>query len=150
VVAAAMIDRLVHHADVVALKGDPTGSRTATWVAFRGRQPRNHDQGGRFPTGEKGSIFDRRRQRGGIPRARRATEAAYAAHGQDLPAQARSRSAHDGALKQLTNLQSIHDRPAVVESGDTPTPPDRLAGRTDAVSIWAMSTRFGGSQTPAT
>src|SRR5215470_3663857 len=30
IVAAAMIDRLVHHAEVIALKGTPTGSKTET------------------------------------------------------------------------------------------------------------------------
>jgi hypothetical protein len=49
VVAAAMIDRLVHHADVVALKAIPTGSKTETSAASPRPPPRNHDdQGGQL------------------------------------------------------------------------------------------------------
>jgi hypothetical protein len=47
VVAAAMIDRLVHHANVVALKATATGSRTETRAASPRPPPTNHDdQGG--------------------------------------------------------------------------------------------------------
>src|SRR5215469_7509099 len=42
VVAAAMIDRLVHHAEVIALKGDSYRSRTETSAASPPR-PTNHD-----------------------------------------------------------------------------------------------------------
>ncbi len=46
VVAAAMIDRLVHHAEIIALKGDSFGCATRTWRA------------GRLTT-EGGSLFNR-------------------------------------------------------------------------------------------
>ena len=42
--AAAMIDRLVHHAEILNLKGDRTGSRTRTWALHRPpRPPRSGD-----------------------------------------------------------------------------------------------------------
>ncbi len=61
-VAAAMIDRLVHHAEVISLKGESTGSRTATsaasprppkpvtrtttgWISIHPEQP-DHDSAG--------------------------------------------------------------------------------------------------------
>ena len=61
VVAAAMIDRLVHHAEVVALKGDSYRLKDRDL----GRVPavidrRTMTEGGQFSTGERGSIFDRR------------------------------------------------------------------------------------------
>jgi DNA replication protein DnaC len=61
VVAAAMIDRLVHHAEVVALKGDSyrlkkPRPRPSPGVVNRG----NLNTRGQFSTGGKGSNFDRR------------------------------------------------------------------------------------------
>ncbi len=45
VVAAAMIDRLVHHAEVIALKGDSYRLKTATSAASRPPQaPTNEDR----------------------------------------------------------------------------------------------------------
>src|SRR4051812_47189098 len=72
IVAAAMIDRLVHHAEILALKGDSTACAIAT---SHGRPattelsaprcwPRRlrrlaHPQGGQLSTGETGPVFDR-------------------------------------------------------------------------------------------
>ena len=60
VVAAAMIDRLVHHAEVVSLKGDSYRLKDRDL----GRVPTDDDryvdrQGGQFSTVERGSIFSR-------------------------------------------------------------------------------------------
>jgi hypothetical protein len=56
IVAAAMIDRLVHHAEVIALKATATASKTATSAASQPQQPpTNEDQ-----TMSGGSVFARR------------------------------------------------------------------------------------------
>ena len=61
VVAAAMIDRLVHHAEVVALKVTAIGSRTATLAASQRPPPRSHDsKRGQFSPVARGSVFGRR------------------------------------------------------------------------------------------
>ncbi|MGH3332263.1 MAG: ATP-binding protein [Nocardioidaceae bacterium] len=44
VVAAAMIDRLVHHAEVLALKGDSYRLKGRDLGASQRRHPRNHDR----------------------------------------------------------------------------------------------------------
>jgi hypothetical protein len=59
VVAAAMIDRLVHHAEVVSLKGDSYRSKTETSAASPRPQPRTNDQQGvnfQLPIGGQFSI----------------------------------------------------------------------------------------------
>jgi hypothetical protein len=43
VAAAAMIDRLVHHADVIALKGDSYRLRTGTSAGSPQPRPTNHE-----------------------------------------------------------------------------------------------------------
>jgi hypothetical protein len=43
VVAAAIIDRLVHHAEAIALKVTPTGSKTETLAAFPPPRPTNNN-----------------------------------------------------------------------------------------------------------
>ncbi len=60
VVAAAMIDRLVHHAEVIALKGDSYRLKDRDLGESRDPPPKNEHQGGQFSTVEKGSIFGRR------------------------------------------------------------------------------------------
>jgi DNA replication protein DnaC len=58
VVAAAMIDRLVHHAEVIALKATPTGSKTETSAASpRPSATSNNNQGGQFSTGTRRVNF---------------------------------------------------------------------------------------------
>ena len=66
VVAAAMIDRLVHHAEVIALKGDSYRLRTATSAADHPPPPprprltnNNPRQVAQFSTAGTGSIFSR-------------------------------------------------------------------------------------------
>ncbi|WP_372448984.1 ATP-binding protein [Qaidamihabitans albus] len=59
VVATAMIDRLVHHAEVVSLKGDSTGSRTETSAASQrpARPTTNEPPGGpTFARNRRGRI----------------------------------------------------------------------------------------------
>lgn len=43
VVAAAMIDRLVHHAEVIALKAAPTASKTGTPAAYPPSRPTTNE-----------------------------------------------------------------------------------------------------------
>jgi DNA replication protein DnaC len=43
VVAAAMIDRLVHHAEVVSLRGDSYGSKTETSAEHQQQATRTND-----------------------------------------------------------------------------------------------------------
>jgi DNA replication protein DnaC len=58
VVAAAMIDRLVHHAEVVSLRGTPTDSKTETSAAPQARPTTTNDQpGGQYSTAARGSVF---------------------------------------------------------------------------------------------
>ncbi len=60
-VAAAMIDRLVHHAEVIALKGDSYRLKNRELGRVPGPSTkRTRDRGGQFSTDEKGSVFDRR------------------------------------------------------------------------------------------
>jgi hypothetical protein len=65
VVAAAMIDRLVHHAEVIALKGDSYRLKDRDL----GRVPSRHQDrrlkitkttGGQLSTAARGSVFGRR------------------------------------------------------------------------------------------
>ncbi|WP_232327283.1 ATP-binding protein, partial [Mycobacterium sherrisii] len=60
VVAAAMIDRLVHHPEVIALKGDSYRIKDRDLGRVPGSTTENEHQGGQFSTVEKGSIFGRR------------------------------------------------------------------------------------------
>ena len=63
VVAAAMIDRLVHHAEVIALKGDSYRIKDRDLgpsPRLHNRRLNNEHQGGQFSTVEKGSNFSRR------------------------------------------------------------------------------------------
>lgn len=62
VVAAAMIDRLVHHAEVSPSKATATGSKTATSAAsHQPEPPKNNHQppglGGQFSDAVRGSVF---------------------------------------------------------------------------------------------
>jgi hypothetical protein len=61
VVVAAMIDRLVHHAEVVRLNGDSYRLKTATSGECPTTTHREHrpDCRGQHSTGEKGSTFSR-------------------------------------------------------------------------------------------
>jgi hypothetical protein len=61
VVAAAMIDRLVHHAEVVASRATATGSRTVTLAVSPRPPPTSNDkQRGQFSPVARGSVFGRR------------------------------------------------------------------------------------------
>jgi DNA replication protein DnaC len=61
VVAAAMIDRLVHHAEVIALKGDSYRLKTETSAASpRPARPTTTDRGGQLSPAGRGSVFSRR------------------------------------------------------------------------------------------
>jgi hypothetical protein len=56
-----MIDRLVHHAEVIALKGDSYRLKNRELGRVPGPSTkRTRDRGGQFSTDEKGSVFDRR------------------------------------------------------------------------------------------
>ena len=62
VVAAAMIDRLVHHAEVIALKGDcyRLKDRDLGRVPAATTERTNDQPGGQFSTAARGSVFGRR------------------------------------------------------------------------------------------
>ena len=61
VVAAAMIDRLVHHAEVVALKGDSYRLKDRDLGRVPAAATEDHDrQGGQFSPVARGSVFARR------------------------------------------------------------------------------------------
>jgi len=64
IVAAAMIDRLVHHAEVLALSGDSYRTRSRrvllTPTPKSGDQPQQPSKEGQFSAVEKGSDFSRR------------------------------------------------------------------------------------------
>jgi DNA replication protein DnaC len=56
-VAAAMIDRLVHHAEVASSKATSTGSKTVTsdgWCLATTERDQHPEEGGQFSTGEGG------------------------------------------------------------------------------------------------
>ena len=58
VVAAAMIDRLVHHAEVIALKGDSYRLKTETSAASRRPLTKKHEpEGGQHSTAANWSRF---------------------------------------------------------------------------------------------
>jgi len=63
-VAAAMIDRLVHHAEVLSLAGDSYRTRARRALlqqqATNNTTENNNQQGGQFSDDDKGSNFTRR------------------------------------------------------------------------------------------
>jgi DNA replication protein DnaC len=61
VVAAAMIDRLVHHAEVIALKGDSYRLKDRDLDASpQPPTPTTTDRGGQLSPADRGSVFSRR------------------------------------------------------------------------------------------
>jgi len=64
IAAAAMIDRLVHHAEVLSLAGDSYRTRARRALlqqqATNNTTENNNQQGGQFSDDDKGSDFTRR------------------------------------------------------------------------------------------
>ena len=86
-VAAAMIDRLVHHAEVLSLAGDSYRTRARRALlqqqATNNTTENNNQQGGQFSDDDKGSNFRLSCSiRGSIPAGERWFVAAEAEHGE--------------------------------------------------------------------